>query len=280
MGTRLQDKVAVVTGATSGIGRRTAELFVAEGARVILAGRRVELGREIAAGLGSKARFVAADVEREDDVRSVVDFALVEFGRLDILFNNAGGPAPQGSIALIGSDEFDSAVRLLLRSVFYGIKHAARVMAAAGSGSIVSNASVAAGFGGYSTSHVYAALKAGVVQLSRSVALELAEKGVRVNTVSPGAIATGIFARGAGLEGEEADDTSARMEQILERAQPMSRAGLPEDVAAAVLFLASDESAFITGRDLVVDGGMTAGRRWSESEKGRLALRAAFAKTE
>jgi NAD(P)-dependent dehydrogenase (short-subunit alcohol dehydrogenase family) len=191
MAGRLEGKVAIVTGATSGIGRRTAERFVEEGASVVLAGRRRELGESIVTALGEKAAFVEADVEKEEDMAALVAVAVERFGGLDILFNNAGGPAPGGGIAEVDSDAFDQAVRTLLRSVFYGFKHASPVMVAAGKGSIISNASVAAHLGGYATSHIYAALKAGIVQLSRSCALELAEHGVRANTVSPGAIATG-----------------------------------------------------------------------------------------
>jgi len=279
MGNRLEGKVAVVTGATSGIGRATAERFVAEGAKVIFAGRRRELGETIVAPFGAHAVFCEADVENEDDIKGLVETALTRFGQLDILFNNAGGPAPAGSITDICSDEFDAAVRLLLRSVFYGIKHASSVMVEAGHGSIISNASVAAHLGGYSTSHIYASLKAAIVQLSKSAALELGEYGVRVNTVSPGAIATGIFARGAGFDSDQADSTAKTVEKMLRRAQPIPRAGKPEDIASTVLFLASDDAAFITGRDIVVDGGMISGRRWSEVESGRSAMRDALEKT-
>lgn len=276
MAGRLTGKVAIVTGATSGIGRRTAERFVEEGARVVLAGRRRDLGAAIVEDLGPSARFEEADVEREADVARLVESAVRHFGRLDILFNNAGGPAPAGPIADVEAGDFDGAVALLLRSVFFGIKHAAPVMAAAGAGTIISNASVAAHAGGYSTSHIYAALKAAVLQLSKSVALELAEHGVRVNTVSPGAIATGIFGRGAGLESDAADEKAELVRKLLRNAQPIPRAGLPDDVANALVFLASDEAAFITGRDLVIDGGLIAGRRFKEVEAGRMAMRAAL----
>jgi NAD(P)-dependent dehydrogenase (short-subunit alcohol dehydrogenase family) len=273
---RLAGKVAVVTGATSGIGRRTAERFVAEGARVVLAGRRSELGASIARGLGKNAVFVSADVEDEAHVRRVIECALKTFGRLDILFNNAGGPAPSGPVADVAAEMFDSAVRVLLRSVFFAIKYAGPAMCAQRSGSIISNASVAAHVGGYSSSHVYGALKAAVLQLSRSVALEFAESGVRVNTVSPGAIATGIFARGAGLGADDADATAEQVANKLRHAQPIARPGLPDDVANAVVFLASDESSFITGRDLVIDGGLIAGRRFSESQESARMWRSTF----
>jgi NAD(P)-dependent dehydrogenase (short-subunit alcohol dehydrogenase family) len=274
---RLAGKVAVITGATSGIGKSTAERFVRAGASVVLAGRRADLGRSIAQSLGAAAIFVQADVEHEDQIKSIFERAVQAFGRLDILFNNAGGPAPLGEITKVSTEDFETAVRVLFRSVFFGIKHAAPILCAQKSGSIISNASVAAHVGGYSSSHIYSALKAAVVHLSQSVALELAESGVRVNTVSPGAIATGIFGRGAGLSAARADDTAQLVAKKLRHAQPIARAGLPDDVASAVLFLASDEASFITGRDLVIDGGLIAGRRFKDAQAGAELWRTAFA---
>lgn len=273
---RLAGKVAIITGATSGIGRRTAELMALEGASVVLCGRRADLGEEVAAGIGERALFRQTDILDESQVKAVVDDTLARFGRLDILFNNAGGPAPPGEIAQVDTAAFDGAVSLILKSVFLGIKHAAPVLQAQGSGAIISNASVAAFLGGYASSHIYSALKAAVVQLSKSVALELAEDNVRVNTVSPGAIATGIFARGAGLDAYAADDTADKMRTALRKAQPIPRAGLPDDVARAVIFLASDEAGFITGRDLVIDGGATAGRPFSQAQAQREAMKKMF----
>jgi len=269
---KLDGKVAVITGATSGIGKRTAQLMAEEGASVVLCGRRRDLGEDIAGGIGERAHFVETDVLEERQVKHAIETAVHHFGCLDILFNNAGGPAPPGEIAGIDTADFDGAVNLILRSVFLGIKHAAPIMQARQSGAIVSNASVAAFLGGYATSHIYGALKAAVVQLSRSVALELAEDNVRVNTVSPGAIATGIFGRGVGLTSRDADGTVEKMRNALKKSQPIPRAGLPEDVARAVIFLASDDAGFITGRDLVVDGGATAGRPFSQVKARRAAM--------
>ena len=273
---RLNGKVALITGATSGIGRRTAELMAEEGAAVVLCGRRADLGEAVAGDIGDQALFVQTDILKEEQIKAAVDAAISHFGRLDILFNNAGGPAPAGEIAQVDTDAFDDAVGLILRSVFLGIKHTAPILRAQGSGAIISNASVAAYLGGYATSHIYSALKAAVVQLSKSVALELAEDNVRVNTVSPGAIATGIFARGAGLASDAADDTAEQMRSALKRAQPIPRAGLPEDVAQAVIFLASDGAGFITGRDLVIDGGAIAGRPFSQVQAQREAMKKLF----
>ncbi len=262
-----------MTGATSGIGRATCVRLLAEGASVVFCGRRSDRGQALERELGPASRFVRADVSSEDDVASVIDLARSAFGRLDVLFNNAGGPAPAGEIEGIRSGEFDAAIALIFRSVFYGCKHAAPIMKAQHSGAIVSNASVAAHLGGYASSHIYSACKAAVVALSRSVALELAPHGVTVNTVSPGAVATGIFAKGMGLDAEAAADSVPEMERLLAHAQPVPRAGLPEDVAAAVAFLASADATFITGRDLVIDGGLTAGRRFSEVIAGQTAIR-------
>lgn len=270
---RLRGRVAVVTGGTSGIGRATVERLTVEGATVVFCGRRAELGKRLAKALGKRTQFVAGDVEREEDVQRVLDTARERHGRLDILFNNAGTPTMAAEIASVTSDEFDRVVRVLFRSVFYGIRTAAPIMMAQGGGCIVSNASVAGHLGGFSTSHLYAACKAAVLQLSRSVALELAPAGVRVNTVSPGAIATGMFGRGAGLEPDAADVSAARLHKMFEKAQSLPRAGLPEDVAAAVAFLASDDAAFVTGRDLVIDGGLIAGRRFSEVLASRDGMR-------
>ena len=269
-------KVVLVTGGTSGIGRSAVERFARGGADVFFCGRRESLGNSIADEIGDNVRFIKIDVEREEEFASFIDAAVSQLGKVDVLFNNAGGPAAAGTIDEISSDEFDQACRVIFRSVFYGVKHISPIMKKAGQGAIISNASVAGYLGGYATSHIYAALKAAIIQFSKSVALELAEHGVRVNTVSPGAISTGIFGRGAGLESDAADASAAKVERMLKKAQPLNRSGVPEDVAAAVEFLASDDAAFITGRDLVVDGGMIAGRRFSEVEAGRLAMRKAL----
>ncbi|UYO40489.1 glucose 1-dehydrogenase [Rhodopseudomonas palustris] len=273
---RLDGKVAVVTGATSGIGWRTAEVFVAEGARIVVAGRRTAEGEALAAQLGSSCVFKQTDVTDEAQVKALIGTALDSFGRLDCLFNNAGGPAQTGGIEGLEVDRFDAAMATLVRSVMLGMKHAAPAMKKQGAGSIINNGSIAGRLAGFSSSLVYGAAKAAVNHLTKCVAMELGESGIRVNSISPGAIATGIFGKALGLTTDAAEKTAATMREIYKTAQPIQRAGIPDDIAQAAVFLASDESTFINGHDLVVDGGITGGRNWTAQQQGYVALRKAF----
>jgi NAD(P)-dependent dehydrogenase (short-subunit alcohol dehydrogenase family) len=274
--TRLDGKVCIITGATSGIGRRTAEVFVAEGARVVVAGRRATEGHAVAAALGTACDFVQTDVTDEAQVRALVDFTVAKHGRVDCLFNNAGGPAPPGGIESIPADGFDAAIATLLRSVLFGMKHVAPVMLRQRSGSIINNGSVAGQRAGLSSSLVYSAAKAAVIHLTRCVAMQLGEQCVRVNSISPGGIATGMFGKVAGLPAEQAERTAETARIALAAMQPIPRAGLPDDVAQAAVFLASDAAAFVNGHDLVVDGGLIGGQRWSQQQERLQAMRAAF----
>jgi NAD(P)-dependent dehydrogenase (short-subunit alcohol dehydrogenase family) len=260
---RLSGKVAIITGGASGIGRGTVELFVKEGASVVAADLQDDKGARLVEDLGGEVSYVRTDVSKEDDVKSMIAHTIDKFGRLDCLFNNAGIPGLGGPIANIPTEEFDTVIGVLLRGVFLGIKHAAPIMCQQRSGSIISTASVAGirtGFG----SHVYSAAKAAVIQLTKSTARELGESNVRVNCICPGGIATPIFGKGFGLATQVADQTTEPMRMILESLQPIPRAGIPADIAQAALWLASDESSFVTGHELVVDGGITLGRKWSE----------------
>lgn len=272
----LDGKVCIITGATSGIGRRTAEVFVAEGANVVIAGRRETEGRAVAAALGAACDFVRTDVTDEAQVRALVDFTVAKHGRVDCMFNNAGGPAPPGGIESIPADGFDAAIATLLRSVLFGMKHVAPVMVRQRSGSIINNGSVAGQRAGLSSSLVYSAAKAAVIHLTRCVAMQLGEQCVRVNSISPGGIATGMFGKVAGLPAEQAERTAETAREALASMQPIPRAGLPEDVAQAAVFLASDASAFVNGHDLVVDGGLIGGQRWTQQQERLAAMRAAF----
>jgi NAD(P)-dependent dehydrogenase (short-subunit alcohol dehydrogenase family) len=277
---RLNDKVAVITGATSGIGLRTAELFVAEGAKVVIAGRRIAEGAALAEKLGPSCIFRQTDVTDEEQMRALIGQAVESFGRLDCLFNNAGGPAQTGGIEGLEVARFDAAFATLVRSVMLGMKHAAPQMRRQGFGSIINNGSIAGRLAGFSSSVVYSAAKAAVIHLTKCVAMELGESGVRVNSISPGAIATGIFGKALGLSTEAAEKTSVAMREIYKTSQPIQRAGIPDDIAKAAVFLASDESCFVNGHDLVVDGGITGGRAWTAQQQGYVALRKAFDHSE
>lgn len=266
----LDGKIAIVTGGTSGIGEGIAKAFVTEGAKVVIVGRRDEEGRALEKRLG--VRFIRADVANEADVKAMVDRTLEWFGRLDCLVNNAGIPSPMISITEVDVATIDQVLAVNVKGVLLGIKHAAPAMLAQQSGSIVNIGSMAGHRGGIS-GHIYTASKGAVSALTRSAAAELGEKGVRVNTISPGAIVTGIFGKNAGLEGSKADKVAGVVKEAFAKLQPIPRAGMPEDVAQAAVFLASDGSGFINGQDLVIDGGHTAiTRGWSFSVAGRAEM--------
>ena len=269
---RLAGRIALVTGGASGIGEATVRLFLAEGASVVVADVQDERGRRLVGEVGSRAVYVHADVSREADVQAAIGEAVARFGRLDCLFNNAGHVGVTGPIEEIPVAGFDDTLGVLLRGVFLGMKHAAPVMKAQRSGSIISTASVAGLRTGLGP-HVYSAAKAAVIHLTRSVAMELGESGVRVNCICPGGIATPIFGKGLGLSAEQADATVPLMKGVLTQMQPIQRSGLPEDIAQAALFLASDEAGFVNGHALVVDGGLIGGRLWSEVQQRRGMLR-------
>jgi NAD(P)-dependent dehydrogenase (short-subunit alcohol dehydrogenase family) len=260
---RLEDKVAVITGGTSGIGERTAEIFVEQGAFVVIAGRSSEKGDAIAQQLGEHAVFVRTDVTQESDVKNMINLSIERFGRIDCLFNNAGAPGPIGAIEEIALTDVYAAMSLLFGGVFLGMKYVAPIMKKQGSGSIINNASVAGirvGFG----PTIYSAAKAAVIQLTKCVAMELASFGVRVNSISPGGIATPIFAKAFGLDTSDADRSVEAMASYLKERLPLQRSGLPDDIAYGALYLASEEGSFVTGHDLVIDTGMIAGRTAQE----------------
>ncbi len=259
----MSTRVAVVIGATSGIGAATARRLAAGGAAVVVAGRRRAEGGALAAELGPAASFVPADVTRDDEVAAVVAHAVARHGRLDSLVNCAGVTGMVGPVTDADPDELARMTAVHAGGVLSGIRHAAPVMVAQGAGSIVSVAGVGGRLGGW-TGAAYAASKAAVLQLTRSAAVDLGQHGVRVNCVSPGPVLTGVFAEGAGVDPAVADRTAGALEPafraVLERWQPVPGAMVPDDVAAAVAWLAGPESRFVNGHDLVVDGGLSAGR--------------------
>ncbi len=266
----LDGKVAIVTGGTSGIGERIVELFVEEGAKVVVAARREQEGAELEKRLG--VRFIRTDVSSETDVKAMVDHAVKLFGRVDCLVNNAGIPSPMVSISEIDVPTIDRLMAVNVRGVLLGIKHVAPVMISQRAGSIISISSVAGLRGGVS-GHIYSATKGAVLALTRSAGAELGEKGIRVNSISPGAIVTGIFAKNAGVEGAKADKLSDILKVGFAGLQPIPRAGLPDDIARAAVYLASDGSSFVNGHDIVVDGGHSSVTRgWSTMLSGRTEM--------
>ena len=271
---RLEGQVAIITGGTSGIGKRTAEIFAQEGASVVIAARREEEGQNIANALGEKVAFIKTDVAKEHDIQNMIQFAVDKFGRLDCLFNNAGGPAPLGGIEDIPLEGYEAAISVLLGGVLLGMKHAAPVMKAQKSGSIINNGSIAGILSGYSSSIIYSTAKAAVIHLTKIVGMELGEHNIRVNCISPGGIPTGIFGKAAGLPDNEADETSEKMAELMgnNKNTPIPRAGMTDDIAYAAVFLASAEGSFINSHNLVVDGGVMGGRPWTAQQEGRARL--------
>jgi NAD(P)-dependent dehydrogenase (short-subunit alcohol dehydrogenase family) len=254
MGERLKDKVAVITGGACGIGEGTARRFVEEGASVIISDLQVEAGEALAKDLGNVARFIRTDVTQEEEVAAAVDLAVSEFGRLDCMINNAGIVGAIGSIKDTAAEAWDATIAVLLRGVFLGIKHATRVMIPQQSGSIISLASTAGVQGGLGA-HAYTAAKHAVVGLTKSVASEVGQQHVRVNAVAPGNIVTPMTADV--VTGNPTDFGAT--EQAIKMMSPLGIAGLPIDIANALLYLASDESRYVSGHTLVVDAGQTTG---------------------
>lgn len=253
MAGRLDGKVAVITGGGNGIGRATVLRFLEEGARVVVADLNEQTGSETLAlakqaGAESRARFIRADVAREADVEAAVALATKDFGRLDVMFNNAGVAGAFGPITDITEEDWDYTFDVLVKGVFFGMKHAARVLKAQGSGGVIVSTASIAGLSGGDGPQAYSASKAAVINLTRAVAVELAPQRIRVNAICPGGILTPLIHRG----------NAEAMRPILEKFQPWPEAGQPEHIAGAALFLASDDATFVTGEALVVDGGALA----------------------
>lgn len=245
---RLVGKVAVITGAGSGMGLATAARFVAEGAKVVIADLNAETGEAAAASLGEAARFTRCDVAVEDDVAAAVALATDVFGRLDVVFNNAGIGGAFGPITEIDVDDWDTTFAVLVRGVFLGTKHAARVMIDQGEGGAIINTASIAGLGGGAGPQAYSAAKAAVVNLSTTTALELAPHAIRVNAICPGVIFTPLM-----HGGDEAD-----AEALIDELQPLPKRGEGDDIAATALWLASDDAAFVSGESIRVDGALLA----------------------
>jgi NAD(P)-dependent dehydrogenase (short-subunit alcohol dehydrogenase family) len=250
--TRLTGKVAVITGGASGIGAAAVNRFVAEGAMVVVADVQEGQGRAIVADLGESARFVTCDVTREGPIAAAVDLAVATWGRLDCMFNNAGVVGVTGPIAETAVEDWDATVAVLLRSVFLGTKHAARVMIPQGAGVIINTSSTAGVLGGLGP-HAYTACKHAVIGLTKSAASELGATGVRVNAIAPGSTVTPLTAMV--LVGDRSDLDAATSQ--IAASSPLGFAPVAEDIALAAVYLASDEARGVSGHTLVVDGGKT-----------------------
>ena len=259
MSDRLKGKVALITGGTSGIGAATAELFIQEGATVVITGRSVEKGQALATALGERASYFEADITQEDAIRESIEQTAGSYGRLDVLFNNAGGPVG-APLDQLSQEHIDYGVKLLLSSAILGTKYAVEPMKASGGGCIINNSSIA-GLRYRQGDLLYSALKAALTHYTRMAGIELGEHNIRVNSISPGAIATPIFwggsARANTLSDEENERKMNKLQQSLARSVPLQKTGVADDIAEAALYLASDAGRFVTCHDLVVDGGRT-----------------------
>jgi len=249
---KLDGKVAIVTGAASGIGRATAALFAAEGAKVVAADWSDAEGTKAVEAItasGGAAVFVRVDVSQPDDVQAMIRKAVDLYGGVDVIFNNAGVEGEQAITADCSLENWDRVININLKGVFLGMKYALPEMLKRGGGSIINNASVA-GIVGFRSIPAYCASKGGVIQLTKAAALEYAAQGIRVNAICPGVIWTPMVERFVG------DNAEAR--KAFEAMEPVGRFGSPEEVARMALFLASDDSSFCTGAPFVVDGGFVA----------------------
>ena len=253
MSNRLTGKVAIVTGGASGMGLATVERFLEEGAYVVVGDLNAENGRALMeamkkTGNAENIRFTRTDVSVEDDVAAMTDLAVEAFGRLDIVFNNAGIGGAFGPITEIEVDDWDITFNVLVRSVFLGTKHAARVMIPQGEGGSIINTASIAGMGGGAGPQAYSAAKEAVVNLSKTTAVELAENSIRVNAICPGLIFTPLMHSG----------NEEQAEEVVSELQPLRKRGEGSDIAAMASFLASDDSLFVSGQEHIVDGGLLA----------------------
>jgi NAD(P)-dependent dehydrogenase (short-subunit alcohol dehydrogenase family) len=266
---RLDGKVAVITGAASGIGLATVGRFVEEGARVVAADVREDEGRALEARFPGAVRFARCDVTRLDELKAAVDLAPAAFGGLDVMFSNAGAGGLPGGVDAFDQTAWDATYALLVRSVAAGAAYALPHLKARGGGAILNTASIAAMQAGWGPL-AYSSAKAAVLHWTRVAAAELAPLRIRVNAICPGFIATNIFGHSLGLSGEDARRIAETVAQRSHVSNPIGRAGQATDIAEAAVYLASDAAGFVTGTQLVVDGGITTGPRhaWDRETNG------------
>lgn len=259
---RLAGKVAVITGAASGIGLATLERFVEEGAKVVAVDREIADGEALERRFPGAVHFAACDVKQLPQLKAAIDSAATQFGGLDILFSNAGSGGSPARVENFDADAWDDTHALLLRAVAAGTSYALPHMQQRGGGAIVNTASISGLQAGFAPL-AYSVAKAGVLHYTKVAASQLSVHNIRINAVAPGFVATRIFGQGAGLSREQAQQLAEQAMAKKGAPNPMNRNGLPSDIAETVLFLASDAASLITGTHIVVDGGTTIGPRHS-----------------
>ena len=270
---RLKGKIAVITGAASGIGLATLERFVAEGAQVLAADIQDDAGTALQARFDGAVRYTHCDVSVPAQIKAAIELAVSHFGGLDILFSNAGRVGSLSGVQDWDEAGWDATHAVLLRSVAAGASFATPHMIRRGGGSIINTSSISALQAGYAPI-AYSVAKAGVLHYTRLAAAELSAHRIRINALVPGFIATSIFGRAYGLDIEKAAQMAQAVAERSGPVNPIGRSGLPNDIAEAALFLASDASGFVTGTHLTVDGGLTLGPRhaWDPQTPGPMAL--------
>jgi NAD(P)-dependent dehydrogenase (short-subunit alcohol dehydrogenase family) len=275
----LHGKVAIITGGASGIGLGTARVFADAGCRIVIADIQEDRGRSAAASIGRDAAFRRTDVSKRDEMASLADFAVQRFDRLDVMFNNAGLMAVPGTNDVSEDDfeDFERTMAVDLLGVMLGTRYAARAMRECGGGSIINTASTTATVAGLGILS-YRAAKAGVLNFTQNAAISLGKYGIRVNAISPGPTATDVLTLGLDLPPEKKEQVKrAAFTAMMEDRQPLKRLGMPEDIANAALFLASDRSAQVTGLNLIVSGGEHLGDAVDSSKVVLDAIRKAMA---
>ena len=269
MPNRLEGKIAVITGACSGIGLATLELFVEEGAKVVAADLQEDVGRELERRFAGAVKFAPCDVTQPAQIKAAIESAVATFGGLDILFNNAGRGGSTAGVEDFDGGGWDDTHALLLRAVAAGTSYAMPHMKKRGGGAVICTSSISALQAGYAPI-AYSVAKAGVLHYTRLAAKELSAHKIRINAVVPGFIATSIFGQGMGMDAAQSRQLADMVAAKSGSANPIGRSGLPRDIAEAVLFFASDAASFVTGTSLTVDGGLTIGPRhaWDMDSPG------------